>query len=290
MNDAAHQSIGEVLSLLKEEHPDVTISKIRFLESQGLITPERTPSGYRKFLREDVDRLRWILTQQRDNFLPLKVIKRRLAEDGFDPSGDLAADAVATAPVDDTPSAAAPLPEPSLFAERELSDESSGDDALATEAGEPDAAAPPEPAEPVAAGPTGSAPAEPSIGSAGSVSMTAGELAEATGTDLGFIGELEKLGLVVAVDTGAGSVFDHEALITARAAAAFRAQGMEVRHLRMYKVAADREAGMLQQLKGAALSRGGPSAADARAELVNLIGHGEAIHRSLLRRSLGLDD
>ncbi len=74
----AHLSIGEVLSLLKEEFPDVTISKIRFLESQGLIDPERTPSGYRKFYEPDIDRLRWVLRLQRDHFLPLKVIKARL--------------------------------------------------------------------------------------------------------------------------------------------------------------------------------------------------------------------
>jgi DNA-binding transcriptional MerR regulator len=73
-----HRSIGEVLSSLSDEFPDVTISKIRFLESQGLIAPERTPSGYRKFYDTDVERLRWILTQQKDNFLPLKVIKDRL--------------------------------------------------------------------------------------------------------------------------------------------------------------------------------------------------------------------
>ena len=76
----AHLSIGEVLSLLQEEFPDVTISKIRFLESQGLLDPERTPSGYRKFYEADIERLRWILTQQRENFLPLKVIKDRLDE------------------------------------------------------------------------------------------------------------------------------------------------------------------------------------------------------------------
>ncbi|MEY3361450.1 MAG: hypothetical protein RL531_1169, partial [Actinomycetota bacterium] len=76
--EAPHRSIGEVLALLSDEYPDVTISKIRFLESQGLIAPERTPSGYRKFFDRDVDRLRWILTQQKDNFLPLKVIKDRL--------------------------------------------------------------------------------------------------------------------------------------------------------------------------------------------------------------------
>src|SRR5438128_7274647 len=71
-------SIGEVLTLLKDEFPDVTISKIRFLESQGLLDPERTPSGYRKFYDDDIARLRWILTQQKENFLPLKVIKGRL--------------------------------------------------------------------------------------------------------------------------------------------------------------------------------------------------------------------
>src|SRR5947209_3424732 len=76
--DRAYLSIGEVLSLLKDEFPDVTISKIRFLESQGLLDPERTPSGYRKFYDADVDRLRWILRQQKENFLPLKVIKGRL--------------------------------------------------------------------------------------------------------------------------------------------------------------------------------------------------------------------
>ena len=71
-------SIGEVLGLLLEEFPDVTISKIRFLESQGLIEPERTPSGYRKFLEHDVDLLRVILREQRENFLPLRVIKDRI--------------------------------------------------------------------------------------------------------------------------------------------------------------------------------------------------------------------
>jgi len=85
--ERAHLSIGEVLSLLREEFPDVTISKIRFLESQGLVDPERTPSGYRKFYEHDVERLRWILRQQREHFLPLKVIKGRLRA-GSDGEGE----------------------------------------------------------------------------------------------------------------------------------------------------------------------------------------------------------
>lgn len=80
MAERSHLSIGEVLSLLRDEFPDVTISKIRFLESQGLVDPERTPSGYRKFYEHDVDRLRWILQQQREKFLPLKVIRGKLNE------------------------------------------------------------------------------------------------------------------------------------------------------------------------------------------------------------------
>src|SRR5688500_19885789 len=90
MTDRAFLSIGEVLELLKEEFPDITISKIRFLESQGLLDPERTPSGYRKFYEADIERLRWILRQQREHFLPLKVIKGRLGgEDEADEIKDV---------------------------------------------------------------------------------------------------------------------------------------------------------------------------------------------------------
>jgi DNA-binding transcriptional MerR regulator len=73
-----YQSIGEVLVAVKTEFPDITISKIRFLEAEGLIQPERTPSGYRKFYEKDVERLKHILRLQRDEYLPLKVIKDRL--------------------------------------------------------------------------------------------------------------------------------------------------------------------------------------------------------------------
>lgn len=74
----AHLSIGEVLSKLRTEFSDITISKIRFLEAEGLIEPQRTPSGYRKFTNVDLDRLRFVLTAQRDQYLPLKVIKDNL--------------------------------------------------------------------------------------------------------------------------------------------------------------------------------------------------------------------
>ena len=79
-----YQSIGEVLVAVKTEFPDITISKIRFLEAEGLIEPERTPSGYRKFYVDDVDRLKSILRMQRDEYLPLKVIKERLVQQDAD--------------------------------------------------------------------------------------------------------------------------------------------------------------------------------------------------------------
>jgi DNA-binding transcriptional MerR regulator len=85
----AYFGIGEVLVQLQDEFPDVSVSKIRFLETEGLIQPARSPSGYRKFATADVDRLRYILTAQRDRYLPLRVIKDQLdAEEEEDGSGE----------------------------------------------------------------------------------------------------------------------------------------------------------------------------------------------------------
>ena len=80
MDDKEYRSIGETLELLKREFPEITISKIRFLETQGLIAPERTTNGYRKFYNHDIERLSFVLRQQREQFLPLKVIKDRITE------------------------------------------------------------------------------------------------------------------------------------------------------------------------------------------------------------------
>src|ERR1700748_3556691 len=87
VEERSHLAIGEVLSLLHDEFPDVSISKIRFLESQGLVDPERTPYGYRKFYDHDVDRLSWILREKREHFLPLKVIRGRLTGNGSETDG-----------------------------------------------------------------------------------------------------------------------------------------------------------------------------------------------------------
>lgn len=81
---AARLSIGQVLEILRDEFPELAHSKLHYLESEGLIAPERTPAGYRKYSREDVDRLRFVLRAQRDRFWPLKVIKKHLLEHGID--------------------------------------------------------------------------------------------------------------------------------------------------------------------------------------------------------------
>jgi DNA-binding transcriptional MerR regulator len=102
LGDAADQhtprlTIGEVLAVLRDDFPDVTISKIRYLESEDLVHPQRTPSGYRKFSRADVSRLRYVLTAQRDHYLPLRVIKEHL--EALDRGEPLPAGAGTSAPV-----------------------------------------------------------------------------------------------------------------------------------------------------------------------------------------------
>jgi DNA-binding transcriptional MerR regulator len=240
MSDRAHLSIGEVLGLLQEEFPDVTISKIRFLESQGLLDPERTPSGYRKFYEPDVERLRWILRQQRENFLPLKVIKGRLDE-----AGDNAV------PVDPPRLAAVP---------------SVGS---------------------VAAAPAEGTFEERSFEGMTSVSMTADELALAAGLTREVVADLERFGLLTGKSVGSSSLFDDEALLVAQVAAAFLRHGIEPRHLRMYKVAADREAGFLEQIVTPVLKQRNPAARRQAAETVDeLSGLGQTLRTALLREAL----
>ena len=246
-----HQSIGEVLSLLTAEHPDLTISKIRFLESQGLISPQRTPSGYRKFFDADIERLNWILVQQRDHFLPLKEIKRRLAAGEVPPSALRSAD----------PGSGPSSGTPSLFASRQR-DKGEGDDSEAPEGDE-------EPLE-------------------GSVSLTADELAHAVGADVDHIAELQRLGIIAPVSGSSGRdtepVFDYEALLAARTVAALAEHGIPARNLRMFKVAADREAGVYEQVLGPLMAR--RDTARLHSELTQIVELTESLHRLLLRRLL----
>ena len=139
MSERGYLSIGEVLTLLQAEFPDVTISKIRFLESQGLIDPERTPSGYRKFYEPDVERLRWILRQQKEHFWPLRVIRGKL--DAAAGSDGLPTDRPAGA-AEARPSPGMTPPEPSPAAPQESSSVASPAAGRAPPAAQPSPAGP----------------------------------------------------------------------------------------------------------------------------------------------------
>ena len=265
------RSIGEVLDLLKDEFPDITISKIRFLEGQGLLDIERTPSGYRKFHDPDVARLKWILSQQRENFLPLRVIRERLARTGGEVPGN-------GAEIDLT-AAEHSAPEPAAVGAR----------AVPAPPPQAPAAAPP-PAAPAPSVPAGPVP-EAEAGPAGSpgpdgtgVTRTAEELAAAAGLDLGVLRELERFGLVTGHRVAGAVEYDADALAVAKAAAGFARHGVEARHLRGYLIAAEREAGLYEQLVlPLARQRTPAGRRAAAARLDELVDLGASMRSALLR-------
>ncbi len=405
MSSRSYLSIGDVLTLLRQEFPDVTISKIRFLESQGLVNPERTPSGYRKFYEHDVERLRWVLRQQREHFLPLKVIKDRLDEDSASPGSGPAAGirdtpdrhAVPSAPSPPPPPPsedAADQPAPALVGHTVSTDShtvSTDSHTVSTDSGEatriPTSAAanhqaenragvaarashggtngslpvpPPErtptatssagppvpdsgalpglvgaeaatavtegtsqprpsasrrqrstkpaPSDPVpdpVGAPTPAAPsarATPPTGGVagapvGSVSVPADlsgaslsreELAAASGLDAAVIDELQSYGLLMPTTVAGLEHFDEDALAVAVLAAGFARFGVEPRHLRLYKNAADRETGFVEQIVLPLVRQRNPEArVRARQTADELAELGQRLRGALLRRALG---
>ena len=196
--------IGQVLEELRQEFPDVSPSKIRFLEAEGLIAPERASSGYRRFAVADIQRLRFILTAQRDEYLPLRVIKERL--DAL--SGDGAGAAVSAA------------------------------------------------------------------------ALTRSELLEATGADEALLAELEDYGLVRHART-----YGTEALTVVRCAVAVREYGIQPRHLRAVKAAADREISLVEQVV-APLARQKGSREPALRAARDVAGHIARLHATLVEDGL----
>jgi DNA-binding transcriptional MerR regulator len=317
--DRSHLSIGEVLSLLQDEFPDVTISKIRFLESQGLLDPERTPSGYRKFYEGDIDRLRWILRQQKEHYLPLKVIKDRL-DDGAVPAGAPAAErngapahepapgtGVLALALDDrppappeagaAPAARATAPAPPARPAPAGPDPGERDDTarLPRQAprAEPAPVADARPAAPAGETPDparrrpgqrGRSAAPPAPGS---VSLTVDELAEASGLNARDVRDLERFGLLEGFAVGDATYYDADALVIARTAAGFLQHGIEARHMRTYKVAVDREAGLFEQIVLPLLKQRNPDAKRrATQTVVELMRLGDDMRRVLLAREL----
>jgi DNA-binding transcriptional MerR regulator len=329
--DRSHLSIGEVLSLLQGEFPDVTISKIRFLESQGLLDPERTPSGYRKFYEGDIDRLRWILRQQKDHYLPLKVIKDRLDDAG--PRHPAAPRAPATAspsprgpaehngavapatgapgpPVAGQPPAGvaalavderpAPGPAPPAVADARQVDPAPPDDVMPAQRSAPArsganpataaASRVPSPEAQTAAGARGRL-TRPSgrshAADAGSVSLTADELAQASGLTGRDVRDLERYGLIDSFAVGDATYYDADSLVIARTAAGFLQHGIEARHMRSYKVAVDREAGLFEQIVLPLLKQRNPDAKRRATQTVaELMRLGDDLRTVLLRREL----
>lgn len=204
--DPSLLSIGEVLTRLRVDFPDTTISKLRFLETEGLVQPRRTPSGYRKYSEEDVERLRFVLAAQRDQYLPLRVIREQLDQ-------------------------GKPAARPTLVTTQE-------------------------------------------VGRLGRE-----ELCERAGIQLDLLAELEQHGLI---SPQSGGWFDGDALTIAEVAGRMAQFGLQPRHLRAYKVAADREVGLFAQVL-APIQRQQARADDAVRELIQL---SQLMHLALLRAGL----
>jgi DNA-binding transcriptional MerR regulator len=307
-HDPSHLSIGEVLNILREEFPDVTISKIRFLESQGLIDPERTPSGYRKFYESDVSRLRWILHQQKENFLPLKVIKERLDRLGEEqpapvhsiarakPRGRRAPSRQARRAQDLAPQLPLGDPMPTTPDHDELAPTAENGDRARLDENAPsrkkDEGMPP-PAEEERPRPRDEEQDVPDDAANSSHGLTRRDLARSAGLEDWQLNELESFGLLEpAAYNGGDALFDDEAQAIASAAAGFYAHGISARHLRMYKHFAEREAGLFQQVALQYIRQRNPEArAKAQQELASLSRLGRALRAALLvhavRDSLG---
>jgi DNA-binding transcriptional MerR regulator len=242
-----YMSIGEVLSALQPDFPDVTVSKIRFLESEGLVDPERTASGYRKFYQQDLDRLKFILTLQRDSYLPLKVIRERLAQ--YDAGlvgtateeGNGVAREGAGAPVDETPKAT----RPEVEVDEDL-------------------------AEPATA-----------------LHLSEGDLAAAAGLDPSQVSMLREFGVICTHRMNGDSYYDQDDLIVGRIARDFLRYGIEPRHLKMFRHFAEREAALFEQIVLPALRNRSPETRkQATQSLSDLARLSKKLRHAFLRQNL----
>ncbi|ROQ27347.1 MerR-like DNA binding protein [Streptomyces sp. PanSC19] len=224
-------SIGTVLNQLRDEFPEVTISKIRFLEAEGLVEPRRTASGYRKFSPEDVERLARILRMQRDHYLPLKVIREHL-------------DALARGEE-------IKLPAPGR--RRDLLEGAWEQDEAET----------------------------PSVARLGRAELVAA--AEVTEAELA---EWESYGLIAEAEGGG---YDADAVAVARLVADLGRFGLEPRHLRAVKAAADREAGLIEQVVAPLRRHRNPQTrAHAEATAKELAAQSVRLHAALVQSALGI--
>ncbi len=227
------RSIGQVLKSLQDEFPDISISKIRFLEAEGLISPERAPSGYRRYSGSDIERLAYVLRAQKNHYLPLKVIREHLAliDQGAEP------------PVLETPAPA-----------------------------------------PLTASPVSSNVAEVDSNAARrSIRLSRRELLDVSGLPEGTLVELERQ-LVIRPRRGT-SFYGREALTLAVVARKLTTYGIDARHLRAIKMAAEREVGLIEQAVAASSSRRQPVSRERTNEVMQLVMHAHAaLMQSVLDR------
>jgi DNA-binding transcriptional MerR regulator len=224
-----HHTIGEVLNRLKAEFDDVTISKIRFLESEGLIAPNRSDSGYRQFSTADVDRLRYVLRAQRDRYLPLRVIKDELAR---------------------------------------------------LDAGLPVEVEPVE--APTSIGPDAAQPAGSGSTTLSDVALDRAELSQAAGLSAEELIELVEHGLIAR-----DAPYDGDDLRLVRIAGELMRRGLDARHLRTYRLAAEREATLIEQRVVPLLRQRNPeSRRRAASQIEELVELGARLHTLLLDRQL----
>jgi DNA-binding transcriptional MerR regulator len=227
-------SIGAVLDLLRPDFPDVTISKIRFLEAEGLVTPQRAASGYRRFTAYDCARLRFILTAQRDQYLPLKVIKAQL---DAQPDGEL-------------PLTGSPYGVPRLV--------TVGDGAQA----EADAVAV----------------------VASRVRLSREDLLDRSGVDDDLLTALLKAGVIT---TGPGRFFDEHAVVILQCARALADYGVEPRHLRAFRSAADRQSDLIAQIAGPLVKAGKTGSRDRADDLAREVAAlAITLHTSLIKSAV----
>jgi DNA-binding transcriptional MerR regulator len=232
----AGMSIGTVLDLLRPDFPDVTISKIRFLEAEGLVTPQRAASGYRRFTAYDCARLRFILTAQRDHYLPLKVIRAQL---NAQPDGEL-------------PPIGSPYGVPRLVSVPDGGEAGVGSDAAAV------------------------APTR--------IRLSREDLLERSGVDDDLLTALLKAGVIT---TGPGGFFDEHAVVILQCARALSEYGVEPRHLRAFRSAADRQSDLIAQIAGPVVKAGKAGARDRADDLAREVAAlAITLHTSLIKSAV----
>lgn len=232
-------SIGAVLDLLRPDFPDVTISKIRFLEAEGLVTPQRAASGYRRFTAYDCARLRFILTAQRDHYLPLKVIRAQL---DAQPDGEL-------------PPSGSPYGVPRL-----VSVTGNGTDENTAAASDAGAVAP------------------------SRVRLSREDLLQRSGVPGDLLTALLKAGVIT---TGPGGFFDEHTVVILQCARALSEYGVEPRHLRAFRSAADRQSDLIAQIAGPLVKADKAGARDRADDLAREVAAlAITLHTSLIKSAV----